>query len=81
MDKVFWVIFGALGEVLQEGELFMFEIKKPITALELKMLCDIASKGETAFRLQEVEKCWPGEPRSLNKCDFYINTRYSCTIT
>lgn len=35
----------------------MFEMKKPITALEVKMHCDIAIKGEAAFRLQEVEKC------------------------
>lgn len=35
----------------------MFEMKKPITALELKMLCNIASKGEVVFRNQEMEKC------------------------
>lgn len=34
----------------------MSEMKKPISALQLKVLCDITSKGEAAFRLQEVQK-------------------------
>lgn len=43
----------------------MFEMKKPITALEMKVLCNIASKGEAAFRLQEVEKCWMDDLKVL----------------
>lgn len=35
----------------------MFEMKKPITALELKVLYDISGKCEASFRLQEGEKC------------------------
>lgn len=36
---------------------FLFEIKTS----KVKMVCNIAIKGEAAFRLQKPEKCWLGD--------------------
>lgn len=47
-------------------------MKKLITPLELKVLCDIASKGEAAFRLQEMEKCWTGDLMVL-QCMWFLH--------